>query len=194
MPDVVPPAFAFHDDAASFEQRMSDLDALLRHPGLYGVPLVVLARDADIDSFASALARGAAAYLVKPAEGSEVVAVAQRLSAWLAASDRADDRHRLRRPLLLAVDVASEGRPAAEGWILDVGGGGCRIEVAAPLQEDEQLRLTLHGVGGSTAVSLNGRVRWLRGGPEAAVTAGLRFSGTSAVLAERLFGAAGTSA
>ncbi len=36
------------------------------HPALQGVPLLILAYDADIDSYSGAITQGAAAYLVKP--------------------------------------------------------------------------------------------------------------------------------
>jgi hypothetical protein len=71
---------------------------------------------------------------------------------------------------------------------VDVGGGGCRIELAAPLVKGEPVKLTLHGVEGRTDLTLSAEVRWRRAGPDAVEIAGLRFTGTAAVLAERLLG------
>ena len=84
---------------------MATFANLRAHGPLAGVPVVVLAYDADIDSFSAAITRGAAAYLVKPVAAEEVVAVAHKISGWLRSSDRTEKRRRLRRPLLLRVDV-----------------------------------------------------------------------------------------
>lgn len=189
MPDVVPPLIVFLDDASSRETRMSTFAAIRTHPPLAGVPVVVLAYDADIDSFSDAITRGAAAYLVKPVAADEVVAVAHKISGWLGSADRTEKRRRLRRPLLLRVDVEMRARQkTAPGQIVDVSGSGCRIELDAPVEKGEPVRLTLYGVEGSTELTLGAEVRWHRVGPEGTHVAGVKFTGTAAVLAGRILG------
>ena len=119
--------------------------------------------DADIDSFSTAITRGAAAYLVKPVAAEEIVAVAHKISGWLHSSDRTEKRRRLRRPLLLRVDVEIKGQEGVfPGQIVDVSGSGCRIELKQPLAKGDTVRLTLYGVEGSIDLSLNAEVRWQR--------------------------------
>ena len=59
MPDIVPPQLVILDDASTREERMASFANLRAHRPLVGVPLVVLAYDADIDSFSAAITRGA---------------------------------------------------------------------------------------------------------------------------------------
>jgi CheY-like chemotaxis protein len=189
MADIVPPQLVILDDGSSRDERMASFANLRTHPPLIGVPVVVLAYDADIDSFSAAITRGAAAYLVKPAAAEEVVAVAHKISGWLRSSDRTERRRRLRRPLLLRVGVAIAGREESlPGQIVDVSGSGCRIETDVPLARGESVRLTLHGVEGSTDLTLGAEVRWHIESPEGKHVAGVKFTGTAAVLAGRLLG------
>jgi CheY-like chemotaxis protein len=189
MPDVVPPQIVILDDSHAREERMATFANLRSHGPLTGVPVVVLAYDADIDSFSAAITRGAAAYLVKPVAAEEVVAVAHKISGWLRSTDRTEKRRRLRRPLLMRVDVEVAGRPGAvPGQIVDVSGSGCRIEMREPLEKGNAVRLTLYGVEGSTDLTLGAEVRWQRQAPDGTQVAGLRFTGTAAVLAGRLLG------
>jgi CheY-like chemotaxis protein len=189
MPDVVPPQVAVLDDSSSREERMASFANLRSHPRLAGVPVVILAYDADIDSFSAAVTRGAAAYLVKPVAAEEVVAVVHKISGWLRSSDRTERRRRLRRPLLLRVDVELRGRGlVVPGQIVDVSGTGCRIELGAPVAKSDPVKLTLYGVEGSTDLTLGAEVRWHRESPDGGHVAGVKFTGTSAVLAGRLLG------
>jgi len=189
MPDVVPPQIVFLDDASTREERMATFTRVRTHPPLAGVPVVVLSYDADIDSFSTAITRGAAAYLVKPVAAEEVVAVAHKISGWLSSADRTEKRRRLRRPLLLRVDVAVRARGLdVPGQIVDFSGSGCRIELDSALDKGETVRLTLHGVEGSTELSLGAEVRWVRRAPDGAQVAGVKFTGTAAVLASRVLG------
>ena len=189
MPDIVPPQIVILDDSSAREERMASFANLGSHPPLAGVPVVILAYDADIDSFSTAVTRGAAAYLVKPVAAEEVVAVAHKISGWLHSTDRTEKRRRLRRPLLLRVDVEIAGRDGVvPGQIVDVSGSGCRIELKQPLEKGQVVRLTLYGVEGSTDLTLGAEVRWQRQAPDGAQVAGLRFTGTAAVLAGRLLG------
>lgn len=189
MPDVVPPHLVVLDDSSRREERMATFANLRAHGPLAGVPIVVLAYDADIDSFSAAITRGAAAYLVKPVAAEEVVAVAHKISGWLSSSDRTEKRRRLRRPLLMRVDIEVTGREGrTPGQIVDVSGSGCRVETTQPLARGDAVRLTLYGVEGSTDLSLAAEVRWQRRAPDGTEVAGVKFTGTAAVLAGRLLG------
>ena len=189
MPDIVPPQIVILDDSGSREERMASFANLRAHGPLAGVPVVVLAYDADIDSFSTAITRGAAAYLVKPVAAEEIVAVAHKISGWLRSSDRTEKRRRLRRPLLLRVDVEIAGRDGAfPGQIIDVSGSGCRIEAKQPLEKGDTVKLTLYGVEGSIDLSLGAEVRWRRLAADGTQVAGVKFTGTAAVLAGRLLG------
>ncbi|HUL76659.1 MAG TPA: PilZ domain-containing protein [Vicinamibacteria bacterium] len=189
MPDVVPPQVVILDDSQAREERMATFANLQTFAPLAGVPVVILALDADMDSFSGAITRGAAAYLVKPVAAEEVVAVTHKISGWLRSSDRTERRRRLRRPLLMRVDVDVAGREGAiPGQIVDVSGTGCRIELKEPIQKGNVVRLTLYGVEGSTDLSLGAEVRWQRRAPDGTQVAGVKFTGTAAVLAGRLLG------
>jgi CheY-like chemotaxis protein len=189
MPDIVPPQIIILDDATAREERMATFANLRAHPPLVGVPIVVLAYDADIDSFSAAVTRGAAAYLVKPVPAEEVVAVAHKISGWLSSSDRTEKRRRLRRPLLLRVDVEVRARKLiVPGQIVDVSGTGCRVELKEPLEKGESVRVTLYGLEGSTNLTLGGEVRWHRQAPDGTHVIGAKFTGTAAVLAGRMLG------
>ena len=189
MPDIVPPQIVILDDSSGRDERMASFANLRSHPPLSGVPVVILAYDADIDSFSAGITRGAAAYLVKPAAAEEVVAVAHKISGWLRSTDRTEKRRRLRRPLLLRVDVEIAGREGVvPGQIVDVSGSGCRVELKQAVEKGNPVRLTLYGVEGSTDLSLGAEVRWHRQAPDGTHVAGVKFTGTAAVLAGRLLG------
>jgi len=189
MPDVVAPQLVILDDSGSREERMATFANLRAHGPLTGVPVVVLAYDADIESFSTAITRGAAAYLVKPVAAEEIVAVAHKISGWLRSTDRTEKRRRLRRPLILRVDVDIAGREGTfPGQIIDVSGSGCRIELKQPVEKGNSVRLTLYGVEGSTDLTLAAEVRWQRPAHDGTQVAGVKFTGTAAVLAGRLLG------
>jgi ActR/RegA family two-component response regulator len=189
MPDIVPPQIVILDDSSSREERMASFANLRAHRPLAGVPVVILAYDADIESFSTAITRGASAYLVKPVAAEEIVAVAHKISGWLRSSDRTEKRRRLRRPLLLRVDVEIAGREGVfPGQIVDASGSGCRIELKQPLEKGNAVRLTLYGVEGSIDLSLGAEARWERRTPDGTQVAGLKFTGTAAILAGRLLG------
>jgi DNA-binding response OmpR family regulator len=189
MPDVVPPQIVVLDDSSGREERMATFANLRAHPALVGAPVVVLAYEADIESFSAAITRGAAAYLAKPIPPEEIVAVVHKITGWLGSVDRTERRRRLRRPLLMRVDVTVEGREdAVAGEMIDVSAKGCRIELPWPLGVGTGLRITLHGLEGSTDLTLCGEVRWGRPVPGGRHAAGIRFTGTSAVFASRLLG------
>jgi CheY-like chemotaxis protein len=190
-PDVVPPALVLLDDSGARADRMQSFRRLRHHPALIGVPVVVLAYDADIDSYSDAVTKGAAAYLVKPVNADELVAVVKKISGWMGETDRTEKRRRLRRPLLMKVDVELRSRQMkVPGQIIDVSGGGCRIELKEPLAVGDHVRVVLHGHESTTHVTLGGEVRWHRPStddPELHVC-GLKFTGTTALLAGKILG------
>ena len=189
MPDIVPPQIVVLDDSSRREQRMASLSNLRAHAALVGTPIVVLAYDADIDSFSGAITRGAAAYLAKPVPPEEIVSVVHKITGWLSSVDRTEKRRRLRRPLLMRVDVAVDGREGAvAAQMIDVSANGCRVELPWALDAGAIVHVTLYGLEGSTDLRLGGDVRWQRPVPGGANVAGIRFTGTSALMAGRLLG------
>jgi hypothetical protein len=87
------------------------------------------------------------------------------------------------------VDVEIKGKEGLfPGQIVDVSGSGCRIEVKQPLETGDAVRLTLYGVEGSIDLSLHAEVRWRRRTASDSHVAGVKFTGTAAVLAGRLLG------
>ncbi len=199
-PDIVPPQLVILDDSrlpgygaearrAACVARMESFERVRAQPALGSAPFVVLAEDADIDSFSSAIEHGASAYLVKPAAAEEVVRIAHKVSGWLSSNDRTERRRRLRHPLVMRVDAAVGGRPPVPGQIVDASSTGCRIELPERVAEGEAVKLTLHGISGSTDLMLSAEVRWRRTTAEGGEVAGLRFTGTAAVFAGKLLGA-----
>jgi CheY-like chemotaxis protein len=177
------------DDSGAREARGASLRRLHAHPALKGVPVLVLAYDADIESFTDALTRGVAAYLVKPVSGEELVQVAKRLSGWADLSGHTERRRRLRRPLIMKVEVQIRPRKlTVMGQIVDVSGSGCRIELPEPVEVGDAVRIILQGHEGSTHVALGAEVRWHRQAPDGTHVAGLRFTGTTALLAGKILG------
>jgi len=189
MLDIVPPHLAILDDASNRTERMANFRRLQVHPAMAGVPVIVLAYDADIESFSEAISKGAAAYLVKPVSAEELVAVAHKLSGWLRSSDRTEKRRRLRRPLLMKVEIDIRARKVrVPGQLIDVSGGGCRIELGERLEQRDLVRVILRGTDDSTHMALGAEVRWARQAPEGSWVAGLRFTGTTALLASKVLG------
>ena len=191
--DWVPPALLVLDDVEGGDGKRESQQRLRKHPAFRGVPLLLLSYDADIDNYTSAITRGAAAYLVKPLPAEELVEAAKKLMDWQGSKDRTEKRRRLRRPLLMKVDVDIRARKLrVDGRLVDASGTGCRIELAEELQVGENVRVILHGHEETTHVALGAVVRWHRVTPEGLHVAGLRFSGTTALLAGKLLGFAST--
>jgi CheY-like chemotaxis protein len=187
--DLVPPILLVLDAPASHDARLATLKHLQAHPALIGVPIVVLSPDADIDSFSSALTKGAAAYLVKPVQGEELLKVVRKLCEWVGTHDRTEKRRRLRRPLIMRVDLdLRTSKRKIPGQLVDVSGAGCRIEVSEAIPTGESVRIILHGYDASTYVALGGDVRWCRPAPSGGHVIGCRFTGTTALLAGKLLG------
>jgi CheY-like chemotaxis protein len=187
--DWQPPALIVMDDSRPRAARDATLARLVAHPSMQGVPIVVLAYDADIDSYSGAITHGAAAYLVKPVDPERLADAGRRLSGWTSRGDRTEKRRRQRRPLLMKVDVEVRStRRRVGGTLLDASGGGCRVEVAEEIAAGEQVRVTLHAHEDSTHVALGAEVRWQAVTPEGAREIGLKFTGSTAALAGPLLG------
>jgi CheY-like chemotaxis protein len=187
--DWVPPSVVFLDDSRGRAARDAAQARMKGHPALQGVPLVILAYDADIDSYSGAITQGASAYLVKPVSPEELAEAARRLAGWKSRGDRTEKRRRTRRPLLMKVDVelkASKRR--IEGQLLDASGSGCRVEVPEAIAAGELVRVTLHSHEDSTHVALGAEVRWHVVTGAGAHEVGLRFTGSTAALAGQLLG------
>jgi CheY-like chemotaxis protein len=188
-PDLMPPVLLVLDDAGGQQERMASMRRLLAHPSLLGVPLIVLSPDSDIDSYSSTLTKGAAAYLVKPVKPAELVEIVRKLYEWVGTHDRTEKRRRLRRPLIMRVDVDIRSQKVKiGGHLMDVSGGGCRIELGAPIEVGESVRIILHGYDASTYVALGADVRWHKPIAQGVHAIGCRFTGTTALLAGKLLG------
>lgn len=186
--DLMPPRLVVIDDASGSTERLGTQRRLRAHPSLQGVPVLVLAYDGDVDSYTTAITKGAAAYLVKPAGAEEVVAAARRLSGWSGYTERTERRRRVRRPLLMKVDVQVRSRRAElPGQMVDASSGGCRLELGEPLAAGESVRVILHAHDDTTHLALGGEVRWCRS-LDGVHAVGVRFTGTTALLAPKLLG------
>jgi PilZ domain len=163
------------------------------HPPWPDAPTIVISSKTDIDSFTNAITSGVAAYLTTPLDAYELVAAARRLARWRAPSPGTSTRTRSRRPLLLEVDLEIEGR-RLHGHLVDVSGGGCRVETTGRVSRGALVRLTPRALGASTGIALGATVTRTRRDdtvqPPMCEVA-LRFNGTSALLAARIFGAPG---
>jgi CheY-like chemotaxis protein len=187
--DLMPPILVVVDDNSSKDERLASLRRLQAHPALQGIPVVILAFDGDIDSYSGAITKGAAAYLVKPVPTEELIDVARKLSGWVGMTDCTEKRRRVRRPLIMRVDVDLRSRKVKiSGHLMDVSGGGCRLEVTEAIEPGENIRVILHGYDASTYVALGAEVRWHRQTAPGVHVVGCRFTGTTALLAGKLLG------
>lgn len=187
--DWVPPTLVVLDDHGARETRSATQKKLQKHPSFVGVPLLILAYDGDIDSYTGALTRGAAGYLVKPVSADEFTTSARKLCDWKRNADRSEKRRRLRRPLLMKVDIDIRARKLrVPGELIDASGAGCRLELKEPLEPGDLIRIILHGHEDSTHVALGAEVRWHNVAPSGMHVVGVRFTGTTALLAGKLLG------
>jgi DNA-binding NarL/FixJ family response regulator len=188
-PDLLPPGVVVFDDFRGYAARDASQARLRAHPALQGVPLVVLGYDGDIDSYAGAITQGAAAYLPKPFDHAELAEAACRLAGWKGRGDSTEKRRRVRRPLLMKVDVElRREKRRIPGRLLDASATGCRVEVAEEVAAGEQVRVTLHSHEDSTHVALAAEVRWHAAAGAEAHELGLKFAGSTAALAGQLLG------
>ncbi|MCU0242042.1 MAG: PilZ domain-containing protein, partial [Vicinamibacteria bacterium] len=193
--DMLPPGLVILDGSRDKTVRMASLKRLKSHPALQGVPILIVSEDGEIDSFATAINKGAAAYLVKPVSSDELVAVARKLSGWAGDSDHTEKRRRLRRPLMMNVEIDIRTRRLrGNGRMLDASGGGCRIELDQELIVGEVVRVILCAGETLTYLALGGEVRWCRRLAEQVWLVGVRFTGTTAMLAGKVLGFTPTDA
>jgi len=163
-PDIQPPCLVILDHAGSRRERLASLKRLQALPALVGVPVVLLSRDSDIDSYSEAITAGVAAYLQRPVKAEDLLDVAKRLSGWTGSSEGTERRRRLRRPLLM------------------------RVEVGQKVPKGELIRVILNAQDASTHVALGGEVRWNAPTSPGFHQIGVRFTGTTALLAGKLLG------
>ena len=188
-PDIVPPHLLVLDDASGHPRLMETFGRLQSHPALRGVPFVILCHDAGIETFSDAISKGAAAYLLKPVSPEELVSVAHKITGWLSSSDRTERRRRMRRPLLLKVEIDIRARRIrVPGQTLDVSSTGCRVELGEPLEVGDLVRVILQAPSESTHLALGAEVRQHRVLEDGTHVAGLKFTGTTALLAAKLLG------
>jgi CheY-like chemotaxis protein len=186
--DLMPPKLVLFDDAHEADRR-GTLKRLRGHPALQGVPVVVLSQESDIDSFGSAITGGAAAYLIKPIHDEALISVARRLCGWTGRGDETEKRRRLRRPLLMKVEVESRSdKRQLRGEIVDASSGGCRIEMEEELPKGAIVRIVLCAPDAVTYLALGGEVRWHSRLGDGRVAHGVRFTGTTALLAAKVLG------
>ena len=187
--DLLMPRLVVFDDQSTRESRMATLRRLHAHPSLKGVPVLVLAYEGDVESFTDAITKGAAAYLVKPVAADELIPLAQQLSGWVGMSDRTERRRRVRRPLIMKVEIDVRSRhQKLMGRFVDVSGSGCRIEMPDIVAPGDLLRVVLHSHDASTHVALGVEVRWSLPMDGGGCAAGCRFTGTTALLAGKILG------
>jgi len=188
-PDIQPPRLVIVDHPGTRAERLASLRVLQAIPALVGVPVVLLSKDIDIDSYSEAITAGVAAYLHRPVRAEDLLDVAKRLSGWTGTSDRTERRRRLRRPLLMRVEVVVRSSKArVQGQTLDVSASGCRVELDQAVPPGELVRVILHAQDASTHVALGGEVRWSAPSPSGLPAIGVRFTGTTAMLAGKLLG------
>jgi response regulator RpfG family c-di-GMP phosphodiesterase len=188
-PDIEPPRLVILDHPGNRAERLASLRRLQSLPALVGVPVVLLSRDSDIDSYSEAITAGVSAYLQRPVKAEELLDVARRLSGWTGVSEGTERRRRLRRPLLMRVEVVVRSTKARIlGQFLDVSAGGCRVEVPQDVNPGELVRIILNAHEASTHVALGGEVRWHAATPAGVFQLGVRFTGTTALLAGKLLG------
>lgn len=187
--DLLMPRLVVFDDQSTRESRMATLRRLHAHPSLKGVPVLVLAYEGDVESFTDAITKGVAAYLVKPVAADELIPLAQQLSGWVGMSDRTERRRRVRRPLIMKVEIDVRSRhQKLMGRFVDVSGSGCRIEMPDIVAPGDLLRVVLHSHDASTHVALGVEVRWSLPMEDGGCVAGCRFTGTTALLAGKILG------
>ena len=185
LPDPARPALLVLDDDRPRTERLATQLWLASLPALRGVPLLVLSADCSIDSFGSAIAAGAAAFLPRPIDPDEVGEAARRLAQWRAPRRPGDVRRGTRRPLLLAVDVDAPGEEKVRGRIVDVSGSGCCLELPRDMPKGTRLGIVPRSCTDSTEIRLGGTVRWSRPAGDAHAVA-VRWTGTAGLVARRL--------
>jgi CheY-like chemotaxis protein len=159
---------------AAAQARRPDLVVLdLGMPGMDGwavieklqsdaPPFVLLASHADNPQdgpFKDCIA----AYLYKPVEPNELAAACRRILASRpeTPSQAAERRQSKRRRIICKVVLLSRnGNPAVNGRLIDLSSTGIQMEIDAPLEMGDRIRVALHVPGPTPQVELEGLVLW----------------------------------
>jgi CheY-like chemotaxis protein len=182
-----PRLLVLDDASATRETRQATQVRLCSHPLLKHVPLLVVANDAAIDGFGGAFSRGAAAFLQKPLDTSELTAIASRLAAWPAATVIRTNQAP-RRPLILAVDIEMADAAVRRGWIVEASATGCRLEMLEPVTIGTRLGIVPRWGDASTEIRLGGTVLWSRPTAGNRHLLGVRWRAMGAALAAKMLG------
>lgn len=140
-------------------------------------PVVIVTARTDYGTFARGVREGGAAFVCKPFRFHELVATCQKLlmPGVLHAGAGVERRRDPRRTLVVEVKVLSRERaPIALGELVNLGPGGAQVDLAAPLDLGDAVRVAFHIPGGDNTLSIEGQVRW-RGGAARGFAHGLRF-------------------
>lgn len=184
LPDVAPPRLVVFDGDHDTETRRHRQDRLRRHPRLRAVPLLVLGEGYDPKGLAVAIAHGASAYIAKPLSSDVLVGVAGKLVSYRADPEAEERRRHPRRPLLVPVDFEVEARQRrSAGWIMDACPSGCRVEVSDVVSRGEAVRVWLPAAEATAHLPLTGTAAWSHQQKGGLSTAGIRFTGTTPLLA-----------
>jgi hypothetical protein len=184
------PRLVVLDDGSAQVERETLQMRLLSHPQMHGAPLLVISDECTVESFSGAISKGAAAYVTRPLDPSDLTNAAVRLATWPRGMAGRNGRLRARRPLLLDVDFEVEGQVGrARGLILDVSSGGCRMELPHAVPRGATLSFVPRACERSTEIRLSGRVRWYRRTEDGHHLAAIRFAGAGGMLAGQILGA-----
>jgi hypothetical protein len=157
-------------------------------PPVIGVPLLVLGREHGADGCSVLVAAGAAACLPESSTSDKFLGAVRSLAQWQGRGESTEKRRRVRRPLYMGVDVTFRARDVrVKAKMLDASGGGCRLELPEAVARGEAVKISikLQEMG---SVGLAAEVRWVREMPAGGYEAGVRFTGTSALLAGKVLG------
>ena len=126
-------------------------------------PVVMMSVQDQSEVFTRAQAEGVAAYVQKPFSVAELLDVCERAARGErpATSGLRDRRVARRRAMQVPAQVLAQG----DGWwttgeITDLGSGGARLAMAAPLAGDGSVRVAFALPGDGRRVSFEGRLQW----------------------------------
>src|SRR5262245_4468069 len=144
-------------------------------------PVVIVTARTDYATFARGIREGGTAFVCKPFRFHELVATCQRLllPGTKGGAFPGDRRGYPRRMLMVEVRVMSRDRaPIAIGEFVNLGPGGAQVELSAPLDVGDMVRVAFHIPGGEATLSLGGQVRWRSPAPRG-FSHGVRFQDLS---------------